>query len=433
MNITIFCCSPKQETSTTMQAAIYLQSARREDIYNLQMIGGFTSFLPANVEAISSADLVIFMTPIMQYGLPSQLMFYLENMVSAAKDVLQSKPFAFYFMGDQVFDNVVKNQVEMFFKNNDLKLISTLSQGTGSILSVPGQNEFMNWYTYIKSMATVTTTVTFTRPCNVLVLDVTDGSDSELNSVINNICSEYTIRGAKINCLALRNFNIQCCHFCEGCITSRNCVMQKTDDFERVTKTIYVDTNIIMVVGSIRHGMPSPIFKVWLDRHHQYGKTPKNRGIIWGYFTNDATTDEEMCCFTQYASARQAFDGDIFSGVDRVADIKTLINDSVIRFNCGCSSEQNFYALGANMIYQRNASELQNIAPQDYRYYAKKGAYLLAPPNPAYIPVYNSDAALAYRQNRLIPYQQMVNSLAFTSAYMQPQMGAPMSPPYNPM
>lgn len=430
MNIAIFCCSPKQETSVTLKTIHFLQNMCKDDIFNIQIIGGNPIFNQAHAEAIAESELVIFATPLMQYGLPSQLMYFMENMLIAAKDTVANKPFAFYTISNKILDDNAKKYIKHFFADNSLKLLPILSLNTNSILGQYGQNELLCWETYIKTLVIGGNNVPFASPCNIVVFDTSDGTDNEVNTAIMNIQSDYIRRGSGVNIINLRNFNIQCCTSCESCITSRKCIYAKTDDFENLRQLLFTNIQIIQFVGTLKHGMPHPMFKAWIERFHANGVEPRQSGIIWNYLVSNSASDSDIESFSEFVSTMNNYDGDIFTGVDRISNYASHISNAVAAYNSGFAPAESFASASMRMILQRQAEEFRNVAPNDYKFFSKMGAYNQIMPNPAYSPVYNADSALAFRQARIMPYQMMINQLMFPGMYNQPMMNGGM-PGYN--
>lgn len=450
MKITIFCCSPKQETSVTLQTVHFLQNMCKDDLFNIQMIGGITIFSQAHAEAIADADMVLFASPLMQGGLPSQLMYFLENMMLVAKDVVNTKPFSFIITGNKIMDETTIKYIKHFFNDNALKLYPILSFSDMSTLTQYGQNELIRWESYIKTLFYANNNATFSMPCNVAILDVSDGTDNEVNSAVMNTQSEYVRRGAAVNIISLRSFNILSCLSCESCLTTRKCALAKADDWENSVKMIFTNTNIVQFVGTLKHGMPNAQYKAWLDRFHKFGISPRHTGLIWSYLVSSSATDSDLECFSDFSSARNYFDGEIFTGVDRISNYTAQVNRAVTAFNTGLAPAESFLSAGMKLIYQKQAEEYRNVSPHDYKYYAKQGVYNPIMPNPAYAPVYTPESALSFRQARIMPYQMMINQMMYPGMYnqpmmggqpmmsVQPTMGAPMGaapgygqPPYN--
>ena len=411
MKISVLSFSPKNETSLTYHSMLYLQKVFKDDVFDIKLVGGQLEPKDDAIASIKDADLVICIASLFHFCVPQQMMVYMDKLMENHADLMRSKTFSFYTTSGKIMDITAHGYMERFFIENNLKHVRFCSQYDRSLLEEKGRSELVTWFKFIKESMTATEVKCCDSECIVRVVDVSDGTNANVEETVVAAIAEYEAAGAKVNRVNIRDYKIRGCTACFCCYTERVCPMNKTDDWVKCYEDVYKDSEIILMVGENHYGMLGTVHKAFLDRHVQLGRFKFDQEYISAFLVdcpedvNGALDLNELRIHTE---AMDGFGGHTLVDVTRLKDMKRVVRESILCYNNDVYPAENFYGVGVRLKFAKLSVEIKNMTTADYEYFKKCGDVDPWQSDYRVMPVHSAEEAQRSKSGRLIPYRAII-------------------------
>lgn len=417
MKITVFNSSPKGNTSITLQVIKYLEKVYKQDNFQIYNVGN--GIVTEELEkAIQDCDLIIEASSIFHFSVHAQMMGFFEQLKN--KGLLQNKKVTYILTSMKLGDEIAIGYVEQVVKSSGGSMLLPISLLDEDILNTVGQATVCHWYNYIRDCVE-NSIIKITSDVTVSIVDVGE-YDTSIVRIIQQLEKQYTHYGVKVKKIDLRDYVIKPCTACYFCYSGRNCCIQ--DAHKTSCEDIYTNSNLILFVGKIKYGMYSQIYKTWLDRHVQWGRTPLDAGYFVGNIveTSNIVDYNDIAYFKEHSKMYTQFSGDCELGVLELNVKET--DESIVNKEVGKYVE-NSLRMFINDMYPLKTGigtrvyksfndlvyYLQKLAPYDYEYFKAHGGYAPLKVNIHLSEIENVEQAKTTKENRLIPYNMMLESV----------------------
>lgn len=389
MKISVLNCSPKNEISLTALTAKYLTKMFNEDTFDFFYTGSGEMSEEVK-QSCKESDLVLITGSIFHSSVHAQMIGLLDTL---AKTIDHSKPVTYLTTSYWVYELGAHHYVESWARNNGMNYIRSLSLDSNSILTPKGKEELYRWFCYVKDCMKNEEAPKFTN--NLRKAVIVDGGEGnpEHSAIIKALKNRYEKAGAKVEVVALRDYNIKPCTACHLCYSDRECVYKNSDDWDKVSNAITKDTDIVIEVGTLHNGSLGERMEVYTDRNVQLGRVFMNDEIVRGYIYAEGTNaaeldardlDDRMLALDSLCGSYQA--GTVcgyksFSSGLNEGAINKFVDDTVRIVNNELYPQQNCYGVSFNRSFAALAQSLKNMTPLDYADYARAGFYRPMPIN----------------------------------------------------
>ena len=414
MKICVLSCSPKRESSLTVQSIRFLQQFFPEDQFDIH----YTSSVECPDEVVESAcdsDLIMILSSIFHLHVHGQMISMLPDLTSKMRakigDGINSKFFTYMTTSNFLYEIGAHRYVTRWAKSEKLNFLRPLSLKDDSMLTKKGHAELYSWYTYSKDTMECLksgSTPKVTEPRRVAI--VSDGLIDE--AVVNRVADMYTARGCEVETFNLNNYNIKPCSACFTCYSSRKCHME--DDFPALVDKMETGTDLVVTMGKLSLGMLSQKFKIYTDRHVQFGRCGNGEEAMnLSLVVTDEDVEDRITSLAQFEEWNQAtngigrtfFVGAFFAriGNDDV-DVARPIDDSIIAMNNELYGQRNTFSENLNTRFAELAYYLQNMVPLDYEHYKMEGYYDKKPVNTNVSYIHDLKGGLMSCKMRIMAY-----------------------------
>lgn len=386
MRISVLNCSPKGENSLTALSVKYLVKMYPGDEFDFFYVGD--GKLPDDVkQACEECNLVIITSSIFHSSIHAQMIGMLDEL---AETIGTEKPVTYATTSNFLYELGAHRYVEAWAKKKNMNYIRSLSLHDDSVFVPQGREELYRWFAYVKDcMKAEDTPKFFKSDRKAVIIDGGEG-ESENTAIINALKQQYEQAGAKVEVIALRDYNIKPCTACLMCYSDRKCVFN--DDWEKIDNLATQDTDIIIEVGTLRYGSLGERTEIYTDRHVQFGRCFTSDEIVRGYIYSEGseTTAQDAFDlnerFLTVDSLCGSYQAGTLCGYSKNAGlndlaIKAFVNDTVRIVNNELLPQQNCFGVSFNKNFASLAKFLKNMTPLDYAMYARAGYYRPAPQN----------------------------------------------------
>lgn len=405
MKIAVLSASPKQQFSLTLQTVRTLQKMCKEDEFDICFIKDVNDHSEFEEKA-SNADLILFLSSLYHFNTHGQLMRFLKGI-----HLPEGKHATYISTSGGNMDIPAHNYLRSFVKHNKLKWIKSLSLLDEDVLKDYRREELYRWFMYVKDIVNnKELTGTSLSDFNITILDCGDTKE-ETEETALNIAKRYEALGAKVKVHNLREKNIKGCIACFGCYTNNKCVIK--DDFEELTKEIYSNTDLLLVVSGINYNQFSTNYKYFLDRHVKFGRFSQDHELIRAYVYCGEIDPSDLVELEQHTLVIDSLDFDCHVGIYPGTEdgIDTLIKESAYTCINDLFPQRNSYGFGLSMQFANLAYRLQNMTPNDYNYFKSKGFYEMPEIISQVKPISGIEDGRMSCQMRLIAFEEMLSKL----------------------
>lgn len=379
------------EMSVTLHSTRYLQDvyAKKNETFEEIVMPKNGAVSDEMLQKFKDADLVVFATSMYHFMIASQAMNAMTAIGEFMKTACPGKPVTYFMTSNFLMDVLVHRYVENWTKRWGMHFIKGISIFSDDMIEEKFRADVYAWFNGVISLVE-NKTVTAKRElaAKLVVLDETAGT----SALAGQYRSALQTAGATVTDIDMTKYNFTHCLGCQFCYTTRVCCIN--DDFNKLSKDIEADTDIIIYVGAVEDGFYPSVFKRFMDRHVCMGRCPGNDEIItvYAYHKGGRFTPGDDELFRQWATACTSFGGEILTGICEGFS-QDAVNASVAAFNENIAPYRDFYKAALFTRFGELARVIHNIEPLDYECFKSLGCYVVEPVNEQCRPITNAAEA----------------------------------------
>ncbi|MBQ3880542.1 MAG: NAD(P)H-dependent oxidoreductase [Oscillospiraceae bacterium] len=396
MKILVLSASPKGEDSITLQTVRYLETLYPAHTFTVLHVGTqyrrFERDFSEAAQALSDAELVLFVYPVYTFLAPFPLHRFIECMKASGCDV-QGKYCAQITTSKHFYDVTAHNYIRENCQDMGMRYISGLSADMEDLLSEKGRKNARDFFDFllfsIEKGHFEPIPALFPEPAHrpvsipeakpgksgdvVIVADLAP-DDSPLFALIARFRAVFPRRTRLVN---LREFPFRGgCLSCFRCASDGKCVY--TDGFDEFLRKNIQSAQAIVLAFSIRDHSMGSLFKLYDDRQFCNGHRSVTMGMPFGYLVSgDLSREANLSMLIQ---ARAAVGGNFLAGIatdeaepDRAVDM--LAERLEYAIENGYVQPANFYGVGGMKIFRDLIWGMQGLMREDHRFYKAHKLY----------------------------------------------------------
>ena len=394
MKICVINGSPRGKNSVTLQTVLYLEKRFPQHTFDFLNVGaGIQSFerdMSGAVEAIRSAELLLFSYPVYTFLAPAQLHRCLELMKRSGADfkdlcatqLTTSKHF---------FDVTAHRYLEENCRDMGMRVIRGLSADMEDLLTEQGRREaevFLRYvvhcvenqlYEPVPPAAPSPTRPTYVQTLSpgvkpegfdtVIVGDLRE-EDAGLRAMIKDFGALYPYKTRFVN---LADFPFKGgCLGCFGCATHGRCVQK--DGFDAFLRENIQNADAIIYAFTLRDHSMGSRFKMYDDRQFCNGHRTVTAGKPFAYIVNGDYEAEEN--LKTVIEARAQVGHNFLAGVGYdLPSMEAAAKRLAYALENRYVPPRNFYGVGGMKIFRDLVWLMQGIMKADHDYYKSHGLY----------------------------------------------------------
>ncbi|MBQ8822606.1 MAG: NAD(P)H-dependent oxidoreductase [Lachnospiraceae bacterium] len=397
MKVLVLNGSPKGEYSITLQTVKYIQKNAPTCSFEVLHVGQRIKalekdFSPA-IEALKSADMLVFAYPVYTFMAPCQLHRFIELVKASGVD-LSGKYATQVTTSKHFYDVTAHRYIQDNCMDLGLKFIKGLSADMEDLLEERGQQEALKFWEYVMWAVkeeiyerAVGITANYaphpvevpeakTQPAEGDVVIVTDceADDIQLKNMIARFQAvlhrksrvvniwEYPLRGGCLGC-----FN---------CAVDGKCIY--TDGFDEFLRTDIQSAESIIYAFTIKDHSMGATFKMYDDRQFCNGHRTVTSGMPMGYIISGSLSTEINV--QTIVEARSQVGGNFLAGVATdEADPNVKIDQLAKSLEYALANKhrmpQNFYGIGGMKIFRDLIWTMQGMMKADHKFFKAHGQY----------------------------------------------------------
>ena len=383
MDILVVTGSPKGKDSISLHTCLYLEKKFPQHTFNYLHAGQRIKalekdFTPA-LEALRSADLILFCYPVYTFLVPYQLHRFIELMKESGQDF--SGKAATQVSTSKHFYDITAHQ---FIKDNcvdmGLPCLEGLSADMEDILTEKGRKQARDWMDFVfwqmaGGNAQRLAPATEKKPGKkaVIVADLLPG-DTRLKAMVDRFRAVFPYECDLVN---IEDFPFMGgCLSCFNCAATGKCVYKDGFD-EYLRGTIHKHDAILYAFRIKDHSMGSR-FKMYDDRQFCNGHRTVTMGTPFGYLVCGPYAQEPN--LQLLLEARAQVGGNYLAGVatdeldaDRAVDAlsATLCRAMETQY----TPPQNFLGVGGMKIFRDLIYQMRGLMRADHKFFKSHGQY----------------------------------------------------------
>lgn len=394
MKICVINGSPRGKNSVTLQTVLYLEKRFPQHTFDFLNVGaGIQSFerdMSGAVEAIRSAELLLFSYPVYTFLAPAQLHRFLELMKRSGADfkdlcatqLTTSKHF---------FDVTAHRYLEENCRDMGMRVIRGLSADMEDLLTEQGRREAEDFLRYVvhcvenqlyepvPPAAPSPTRPTYVQTLSpgvkpegfdtVIVGDLRE-EDAGLRAMIKDFGALYPYKTRFVN---LADFPFKGgCLGCFGCATHGRCVQK--DGFDAFLRENIQNADAIIYAFTLRDHSMGSRFKMYDDRQFCNGHRTVTAGKPFAYIVNGDYEAEEN--LKTVIEARAQVGHNFLAGVGYdLPSMEAAAKRLAYALESRYVPPRNFYGVGGMKIFRDLVWLMQGIMKADHDYYKSHGLY----------------------------------------------------------
>lgn len=397
MNILVINGSPKGKDSITLQTVLYLQKRNPKHNFTILHAGQKIKslekdFTPA-VNAIQSADVLLFSYPVYTFIAPCQLHRFIELMkdhgVCVAEKIATQITTSKHFYDVTAHRYIQDNCQEM-----GMNFIRGLSADMEDLTTKKGQKQTVDFWNhfcwrvekkYFEPVYTFPVTLAYHQ---ATVPEVTAGNqDGDVVIVTdctpeNESLSSMIARFQAVLPKKTRIVNISEYPFKGGCLGCFHCAVDGTciykDGFDTFLRENIQKADAIVYAFTIRDHSMGARFKMYDDRQFCNGHRTVTIGMPVGYLISGCYSAENN--LQTIIEGRANVGQNILAGVatdefDPNAEIDRLADSLVYALEHKNVEPQNFYGVGGMKIFRDLIYQMQGMMRADHKFFKAQGQY----------------------------------------------------------
>ncbi len=393
MNIVIVNGSPKGKYSITLHTCLYIQKLFPEQEFQIlnvgQQIKKYEKDMAPALDALKTADLILFSYPVYTFIVPYQLHRFIELVKESGIDL--SGKFATQISTSKHFYDVTAHR---FIQDNcadlGLKYIKGLSADMDDLTKAQGQLDAKKFFQYVlhcieadlyeePSVTGPSASGIYRRSLSetlkksgketVIVADLRPG-DQALRDMVADFQAVYPYPTRIVN---IREFPFMGgCISCFHCAADGKCIYK--DGFDVfLREQIQAAASIVFALSIQDHSMGSQ-FKLYDDRQFCNGHRTVTMGMPMGYLLcGDLSKEENLRTIIE---ARCEVGHNFLCGAATdAAGITAMAQRMEYALENGYVQPQNFYGVGGMKIFRDLIYLMRGIMVADHKFYKKHGIY----------------------------------------------------------
>ena len=394
MKICVINGSPRGKNSVTLQTVLYLEKRFPQHTFDFLNVGaGIQSFerdMSGAVEAIRSAELLLFSYPVYTFLAPAQLHRFLELMKRSGadfKDICATQ----LTTSKHFFDVTAHRYLEENCRDMGMRVIRGLSADMEDLLTEQGRREAEDFLRYVvhcvenqlyepvPPAAPSPTRPTYVQTLSpgvkpegfdtVIVGDLRE-EDAGLRAMIKDFGALYPYKTRFVN---LADFPFKGgCLGCFGCATHGRCVQK--DGFDAFLRENIQNADAIIYAFTLRDHSMGSRFKMYDDRQFCNGHRTVTAGKPFAYIVNGDYEAEEN--LKTVIEARAQVGHNFLAGVGYdLPSMEAAAKRLAYALENRYVPPRNFYGVGGMKIFRDLVWLMQGIMKADHDYYKSHGLY----------------------------------------------------------
>lgn len=393
MKICVINGSPRGKNSVTLQTLLYLEKRFPAHEFDFLNVGaGIQSFerdMSGAVEAIRSAELLLFSYPVYTFLVPSQLHRFIELMKRSGADFrdiyVSQLSTSMHF-----YDITAHRFIEDNCHDMGMHVIHGLSAGMEDLLSPQGQQDADNFLRYLVHCVEngIYEPAPPLRPTpaapyvqslepgvkeegfdTVIVGDLREGDES-LRAMIKDFTALYPYKTRFVN---IGDFDFKGgCLGCFGCTASGKCVYK--DGFDSLLRNSIQNADATVYAFTIRDHSMGSRFKMFDDRQFCNGHRTLTEGKSVAYIINGDYEHEENLKTLLEARAQVGHNFFAGAGYD-LSSMEMTAKRLSYALEHKYVQPRNFYGVGGMKIFRDLIWMMRGLMKADHQFYKARGLY----------------------------------------------------------
>ena len=396
MEILVINGSPKGKNSITLQTVNYLQLCYPEHQFRVLHAGQSIKALEKNfspaLEAIKTADVLLFSYPVYTFVAPCQLHRFIELLKASGLDV--SGKYATQITTSKHFYDITAHR---YIQDNcadlGLKYVTGLSADMDDLTTEKGQSEAKKFFEYLifsihrglyePSPAPVpahdpkpVTVPLANSPAqgDVVILTDCEEGNTQRQSMIDRF---RAVMPRKTRLINIREYPFRGgCLGCFNCAVSGKCIY--TDGFDDYLRNEIQTAESIVYAFRIKDHSMGARFKMYDDRNFCNGHRTVTIGMPVGYLISGNFRYETN--LQTIVEARAQVGSNFLAGVatdecDPDAAIDALAEKLCYALEHKYVPPQNFYGIGGMKVFRDLIWLMQGMMRADHKFYKAQGQY----------------------------------------------------------
>ncbi len=397
MNILVINGSPKGNNSITLQTVLYLEKLNPNHKFTILNVGAKIKslekdFTPA-IEAIKSADVLLFSYPVYTFIAPCQLHRFIELMKEhgvnvggkVATQITTSKHF---------YDITAHRYIQDNCQEMGMNFIRGLSADMEDLTTKKGQKQASDfWNHFCWCVEKEYFEPVYVRPVTLALHQATVPAHSSANLdgdvvIVTDCTPENESLAAMIARFQAvlpkktRIVNISEYPFKGGCLGCFNCAVDGTciykDGFDTFLREDIQKADAIVYAFTIRDHSMGARFKMYDDRQFCNGHRTVTIGMPIGYLVSGCYSVEPN--LQTIIEGRANVGQNILAGVatdefDPNAEIDRLADSLIYALEHKNVGPQNFLGIGGMKIFRDLIYQMQGMMRADHKFFKAQGQY----------------------------------------------------------
>lgn len=383
LNVTVINGSPRGQYSTTLHSILYLQKLFKEDHFTIveaaTRIRSLENDLSPIIEAVRSADIILFAYPVYTFIVPAQLHRLIELLKESGID-LKGKYAAQITTSKHFYDVTAQKFIEENVQDMGMIYLRGLYADMDDLLTPKGRRQLTDFWKYIHFRYAQLNGLTTPDTTGCDAYDVAIVTDCKDNAPLQQMIDRFRQAfPGKTHIVNIADFP-----FKGGCISCFNCASDGTciykDGFSDFLKQeIYSADGIIYAFSVSNHSMGSR-FKLFDDRQFCNGHRMMTIGTPVGYLIHGDLSAEANLRMILEARAEvgQNFLCDIIADSNRTdldGAIRTMAEQMLFVLRNRTLLPQNFYGVGGTKIFRDLIWIMRGLMRADHKFYKSHGIY----------------------------------------------------------
>lgn len=397
MKVLVLNGSPKGEYSITLQTVKYIQKNAPTCSFEVLHVGQRIKalekdFSPA-IEALKSADMLVFAYPVYTFMAPCQLHRFIELVKASGVD-LSGKYATQVTTSKHFYDVTAHRYIQDNCMDLGLKFIKGLSADMEDLLEERGQQEALKFWEYVMWAVkeeiyerAVGITANYaphpvevpeakTQPAEGDVVIVTDCEADDIQ-LKNMIARFQAVLHRKSRVVNIREYPLRGgCLGCFNCAVDGKCIY--TDGFDEFLRTDIQSAESIIYAFTIKDHSMGATFKMYDDRQFCNGHRTVTSGMPMGYIISGSLSTEINV--QTIVEARSQVGGNFLAGVATdEADPNVKIDQLAKSLEYALANKhrmpQNFYGIGGMKIFRDLIWTMQGMMKADHKFFKAHGQY----------------------------------------------------------
>lgn len=393
MKICVINGSPRGKNSVTLQSVLYLEKRFPEHEFDFLNVGaGIQSFerdMSGAVEAMMSAELLLFSYPVYTFLAPAQLHRFIELMKNSGAD-FRDLYMTQLTTSKHFFDVTAHRYIEENCRDMGLRVIHGLSADMEDLLTERGRKEAEDFLRYVgycvendiyelpapmeapETPVYIQSLSPSVKPegfDTVIVGDLREG-DENLRAMIKDFGALYPYKTRFIN---IADFAFQGgCLGCFGCAADGKCVYK--DGFGSFLRENIQNADAIVYAFTIRDHSMGSRFKMYDDRQFCNGHRTVTSGKPVAYIASGSYEREDN--LKMVIEGRAQVGHNFLAGVG--CDMPTMESAAkrlAYALEHHYVQPRNFYGVGGMKIFRDLVWLMRGIMKADHEYYKAHGLY----------------------------------------------------------